>query len=186
MRKKARKDQIGAKQFNLGFDYYDACLADLWATDAEKEVICEWMKNPKFFFLLLGSTGTGKTYLSAALLNYFFDQGDEIYYINSRHFFQAIQEAIKMDQNQYGAIKKFIDQDILILDDIGAGRTTEWQQEMLLELIDGRSESSKPTIITSNLSLENIDKTFDFRVHSRLAAKRNLILQRWDKDRRQL
>jgi DNA replication protein DnaC len=104
--------------------------------------------------------------------------------VTARHFFENIQDAIKQNMNQYGAVKKYAEQDILIFDDMGAGRTTEWQVEMLLELIDVRSESSKPTIITSNLSLKKIEDELGYRIHSRLAAKRNMIIERWEGDRR--
>lgn len=164
--------------------FENACLAEWIAPEKHKNDVLNWMKNGKNFLVLLGFPGVGKTYFCAALLNYFWDQGLDVHYTISRHFFQKIQEAIRENGNQYYVIQNLAEKEILIIDDIGAGTNTEWQQEMLLELIDLRYNSQKPTVITSNLKYDEIKEILGARIYSRLRASENLMLGMWEKDRR--
>ena len=136
---------------------------------------------------MLGSVGTGKTFFCAALLNYFYETyaQEGIYYLTGRHLASKIREAINAKIEPYGIVQKFASQAMLIVDDIGAGSISDWQKEIILELMDERYNTQKPTVVTSNLDPAQL-KEFDFRLHSRLMAKGNLIIQRWENDRRQM
>jgi DNA replication protein DnaC len=178
--------ESGAAAFGLQRRYFGACLVNWIASEAVKERVIEWMNNPEHFIVLMGSTGTGKTYFCASLLNYLYEfKGRRsVYYITARHFFQHLQNSINEGHSAYSGIEKFKDQNILIVDDIGAGRTTEWQQEMLLELIDSRYNSMLPTVFTTNLDFKKIKEELGFRIFSRLGAKENVHLEFWESDRR--
>jgi DNA replication protein DnaC len=59
---------------------------------------------------------------------------------------------------------------VLILDDLGTEKITEWAREKLLQLINYRMNNQLATIITTNLSLNDISERLGQRVHSRLKA----------------
>ena len=57
----------------------------------------------------------------------------------------------------------------LVLDDLGSEKISEYSVSSLGLIIDRRSRKNKPTIVTTNFSLEDIEKEFDPRIASRLA-----------------
>ncbi len=170
--------------FGMDRRFENANLADWICPDNFKNKVLDWMKKKENFLVFLGSPGTGKTYFSAAILNYFWEKGEEVCYTTAIHFIQKIQQAIQVDQNQYYIVQNFAEKDILIIDDIGIGKVSEWYVEMIFEIIDLRYNSLKPTIITSNLNFDQISEVLGARIHSRLKARENLKLEIWDKDRR--
>ena len=59
--------------------------------------------------------------------------------------------------------------DLLLIDDLGAQKNSEWSREVLYLLIDRRYRDVRPTIVTSNLTLDQISELIDDRIASRLA-----------------
>lgn len=70
-----------------------------------------------------------------------------------------------------------LDDELMILDDLGSGAGTDWQKEIIFEVVDRRYESALPTVFTSNLTREELGDHFGMRVKSRLFAKENLIIE---------
>lgn len=182
--KKSVRKNSGSENFQLGRRYHDACLANWIANESQRMAVVKWMKNPHDFLVMLGHTGTGKTYFCAAILNYLWEQGYEIYYTNSRNLISKTQMEMTVTGDQLAFVKRICDQEILIIDDLGSDMNTEWQQKIILELIDLRYSAQKPTIVTSNFSFSEIEENLGKRTRSRLNAKENMIFQIWDKDRR--
>lgn len=58
----------------------------------------------------------------------------------------------------------------LVLDDFGTGALTDFERRILLDLIDVRGNDRRPTIASTNLSLDEIADRFDTRVASRFSA----------------
>ncbi len=79
-----------------------------------------------------------------------------------------------------------IDDDFMIYDDLGSTGITDWRKEIIFEMIDYRYSSMKPTIITTNLSVSEIKKTYHDRVLSRMFAKENTIIIIDGDDKRQI
>lgn len=184
-RKRDRKNLDPYKHFDLGGRFQGSCLSNWHVNEQMLNVVHGWMKNPKGFLNFLGCTGAGKTFLCASLLNYFWESGEEIWYISCRRFIQKIQYAIGENQNQYYEIQKISEQKILIFDDLGSSTNTDWQKEMILDLVDRRYESRLPTVFTSNFSEEMIKKELGFRTHSRMInTKGHITIQKWDADLR--
>jgi DNA replication protein DnaC len=67
---------------------------------------------------------------------------------------------------------------------LGASINTDWQKEVVLDILDYRYGNELPTIITSNYNSEEIKDIFGARVESRLMASENCILQNWTQDLR--
>jgi len=132
-----------------------------------------------------GDRGTGKTHLAVALMrealkniNVIVRNGD--YVINRRNVpcFISIPELLLEIRNSYSdgksseklIIDKYTDNDFLVLDDLGAEKTSEWTMQILYIIVDRRYREEKKTIFTSNLSIEEISEKLDDRIASRIAG----------------
>lgn len=174
----------GAEKFMMGSSYKNACLAR-WTAPRESQAIAStWIKDQKPFLVVMGSKGTGKTYLSAALLNLLFEQKNEVYYTTHRRFIEEIQRGIEDGKTQHSIIDKISYKKYLIIDDIGAAKCSEWQQEMLLELIDRRYSNQDKTLITTNLNMKQIGEVLGERTSSRMFDYKNAKLEFWSSDKR--
>ncbi len=74
-------------------------------------------------------------------------------------------------------LKHLIDDDLVILDDIGSTGLNDWRKEVIFDAIDERYNSMKPTIITSNFSKKEFLENFHERLGSRLFSKENIIIE---------
>ena len=104
---------------------------------------------------LLGPTGVGKTHLAVALLKAVIRGG------GARGFFYRSVELLALVRDTYnkgaeetemGLLQPIFDADVLVLDDVGTGKTSEWTQETLGLLIDKRYSERRATILTGNLT----------------------------------
>lgn len=102
---------------------------------------------------------------------------------------RKLLEEIKLCISGGGAwqseLKSKIDDDIIILDDVGSARKTDFTEDVLTEILDYRYSRNLTTIFTSNLDKNHFYETYHPRVGSRLFAKKNLILTSPDIDYRE-
>ena len=113
-----------------------------------------------------GNVGAGKTYLAAAIANDIIEQG---YTARMTNF--ATLNAEMRDGNFAAYMKDLMSNDLLIIDDLEAERSSEYMQETVHNSIDRRHTTHKPLIITTNLTakeLKSRDNTPKARIYSRL------------------
>ncbi len=105
---------------------------------------------------LWGNAGTGKTLLASIILTeIIIRHAVEGRFISiSRNLFKTLQESFHEGSETYGESgkieKELAEVDILVIDDFGIQKDTEWKQETLYDLVDARYEAEKFTIFTSN------------------------------------
>jgi len=176
----------GAGHFAMGQLYKNASLARLMATEEHQQIIQNWIKGAPCFLTISGVPGTGKTFLSASILNYFFEKNVEIFYTSHRRLMQFIQTGIAEGRSQYETLNKVAYKEILILDDLGSGTNTDWQQEMILELLDIRYSQKLKTLITSNYDRSELSDYLGNRTASRLYDANNKYFSMGDVDNRKI
>lgn len=76
----------------------------------------------------------------------------------------------KPDQSHAYALDPYLEADLLVLDDLGAGKQSEWTGDALCRLVDHRWSSRLPTIFTTNVAPSQLTTAVDERVVSRLAT----------------
>ena len=119
---------------------------------------------PKNIGLLLwGEVGTGKTYFAACIANALVENCVSVKMTN----FSTILNDLfyENDKNQY--IDRLNKHNLLIIDDLGIERDTEYALEQVYNIIDARYKSNKPLIVTTNLTITEIKNPVD-TAHKRI------------------
>lgn len=124
----------------------------------------EEMKAASRGYLLWGNVGTGKTYLAGCIANALMEQEVSVRMTN----FAAILNDLTGTLNGRNAyIERLCSFQLLILDDFGMERGTEYGLEQVYNVIDSRYRSRKPLIVTTNLTLSELQDPPD-RAHQRI------------------
>lgn len=135
---------------------------------------------------LTGITGSGKTRVAIALLNDFlaenmaednvrgvFTTKDYPVFLPAVELLLEIKESWRKEDNAQAESEKWIldkysKKPVLVIDDLGAEKVSEWSRQVVYLLIDRRYRDMRQTIITSNLSHQQLAEQLDARIASRL------------------
>lgn len=129
--------------------------------------------------VMCGASGTGKTYLAKCIAKQLVLRGYTTLFASSFDLNNMFLEEHLSSAEQKGSLQNLIDLDCLIIDDLGTEPMRKnITKEYLLLLLNERLSKDKATIITTNLSPEQVLLRYDERIFSRIFNKRNtLILQ---------
>lgn len=113
----------------------------------------EFPSVPKPGLMFLGPPGTGKTHLAVAVLRGLIARGFEGVFYDFQNLLDRIrsgydQASGTMDKEAY---RTALETDVLLLDDLGAHRVTDWVEDTITSIVTHRCNNRKPTIITTNL-----------------------------------
>lgn len=112
--------------------------------------------------LLYGSVGTGKTHLACCIGNALMDRMYPVFATSLVKIVQRSRNA-KGDDDEEAFLRRMNTAKLLILDDLGAERSTEYALEIVYNVIDSRYRSGKPMIVTTNLSMNEMQRATDIR-----------------------
>ena len=128
--------------------------------------------------MLWGEPGNGKTPLAAAIVNELSKKGYIVVFQSVPELLQRIRSTFNSEnkENETQIMRALLECDLLILDDIGAEKTTEWVEEKLFNIIDGRYRKELPTLYTSNLEPKELKNqvgklSYDRMVETSLTVK---------------
>ncbi len=149
------------KYFNIPVELKNASINDIYKTDKKRFKVINWLldfldsykDNPHQKGLYLhGNFGCGKSYLVAAILNELAKQN-----VKSAIIFwpEFLRQAFYNDFNEKFDYVKNVE--ILLIDDIGAEKVTEWNRdEILCPLLQYRMDNHLTTFFTSNLTIDEL------------------------------
>jgi len=132
-------------------------------------------------FYFWGPAGSGKTLLACITLQeLMLKYGLEGKFVDiSRQFFQRLKNTYDTtgdnEENAGDVLDELIRVPFLVIDDFGVQRNTEWESEMLYNLVDSRYEREHITIITSNVHIKDFSSVAYGRIHSRIKEMCSII-----------
>ncbi len=171
-----------SKIFAMGIpiNYREKTLKNLYITSKIKEKIKEKIKSLNNIFIT-GEAGNGKTHLAVALL---IDYGERnplnCKFINIPKMFLKIQSKIKNDEDYTQTIDEISSLSFIVLDDLGIGNITDYKKDVIYCIINERLNNNKQTIVTSNLTIENISEIYDERIASRIGSYKSIKMPKSD------
>ena len=160
--------------------------ADSQATKAAKRYVENFSDFRKIGkgLMFYGGVGTGKTFLASAIANALIENCIPCLVTNFTRITNKLQGTFEGKQEYMDSLNKFA---LLVIDDFGMERNTEYMNEIVYNVIDSRYRSGKPLIVTTNLTMQeinnpdNIDKQ---RIYSRI-TEMCVPIRVEGKDRRQ-
>lgn len=108
--------------------------------------------------LLWGGVGTGKSFSAACIANYLLEHKISVVMTSFVKILELIQKGRYEDSN---FIRQLLESKLVIFDDLGAERNTSYALEKMYNIIDSRYLSGLPMIITTNLSLQEMQEETD-------------------------
>lgn len=127
--------------------------------------------------LLYGHTGLGKTHLSLAIAGKVVEAGHGVIYSSAQNLFNKLGKE-KFGHSDGNTEENILGCDLLIIDDLGAEFTTQFTVSALYNIVNSRELEGKPTIISTNLTPEQLLSTYSERIASRILN--NYTLLRFD------
>lgn len=124
----------------------------------------EQMRENNYGLLLWGKVGTGKSYFAGCIANALMEQEISVRMTNFSAILNDLTASFE-GRNEY--IERLCRFPLLILDDFGMERGTEYGLEQVYNVIDSRYRSRKPLIVTTNLSLTELQNPQD-TAHARI------------------
>lgn len=126
--------------------------------------------------IFFGKSGTGKTHLAVAIARYVIEQKQIAARVaRTVELLADIRQTFSEHdgyraENEMELIRKFTSVSLLVLDDLGAEKVSDWVREVLYRIIDERWLEQKPIIVTTNFNLKELEERIGERIISRIAG----------------
>lgn len=152
------------KDEELGFSPREYMTVSL---EIIKNYVNNFHKNANSFFFL-GGPGLGKTHLSLAIMNEVMKKGFNVFYDSADNILKEMERERFSKKSLEGIEEEIDNADLLIIDDLGSEYKTAFSETAVYNLINNSILKSKPMIISSSLSLKQLEERYGQRVVSRL------------------
>ena len=182
---KYTKEEKEKEKISRDKEILNASFKDIDLTDKKRVKVIKWLKefcdtyeknsNTKGLYLH-GNFGSGKTYLISALFN---ELGKKRISTEIIYYPEMLRD-IKNDFDTYADKMDYLENvDLLLIDDIGAEKVTEWSRDEILgTLLQKRMNNYKTTFFTSNLNLEELERHLRINNYSDDEIKARRIIER--------
>ena len=172
------------------FDSYDAPLpAQAAALSTCKTFAVDFKPDAGGGLWLIGPPGTGKTHLGSAIVSHVIREHKRSASIHGVH------EIMQMLKGSFGkraaddaetteeVLERLGTQSLLVLDEIGVARDSEWQREQIFTIVDRRYRLERPTVVISNLPAAELKEVLGQRAYDRLREGSRQVLMSWPSHR---
>jgi len=126
----------------------------------------DFARSPEGWLIFQGINGCGKTHLASAIANYRLAHGKPVFFVVVPDLLDHLRSTFSPDSKiSYDEFsEKLKEVPLLILDDFGEQSATPWAQEKLYQLINYRYNAKLPMVVTTCLSLEEIETRISSRM----------------------
>lgn len=119
--------------------------------------------------LLIGRTGLGKTFLSSCIAKVVMQKGYNVIFGSISMFIRKIEDN-HFGKESNSMFENLIGCELLILDDFGSEFKTQFTEAIIYEIINLRINANKPTIISTNYSMPELEMFYNQRIISRISG----------------
>ncbi len=142
-----------------------------------KEYSASFSLNSESLFLI-GQTGVGKTHISLAIAREVSAKGYTVAYGSLMNYMRIIEKEHfgRSSNTETDTLQLLISTDLLVLDDLGSEFQTSFSESTLYNILNSRINLGLPTIISSNLSGNDLQQKYNDRIVSRLLSVYKLLL----------
>lgn len=169
------EEMIARENFStLSYEYYKG--EDLKrfedAVNVSKHFV-NGFKNHYQNLFFYGTVGTGKSFLSGCIAKELLSQGSSVIYFSANGLFETLARYsfdTKLKESLYNFYKDLYNCDLVIIDDLGTEVTNSFVTSQLFGLLNERHLRRKATIISTNLSLEELRDRYSDRIFSRITS----------------
>lgn len=172
----------------FSFSYYDDMTADpqlhLTPRDHVRKVVADARLFVEEFdstyrnLFIYGNTGVGKTFLTNCIAKALLDTAHHVVYMTSHTLFETLEahQFSHTEQEESSTLYRYIfDCDLLIIDDLGTELSNTFTNASLYTCINERHLNQRSTIISTNLSLEQLRDRYSERIFSRITGNYTLL-----------
>lgn len=167
--------QLATDNFDtLSFDYYagEDLLRFRGAVDTCHSFIDHFHAAYRNLFFY-GTVGTGKSFLSSCIARELIERGCLVIYFSAAGLFEHLSHMTfeqKAKEDLYSFYEDIYNCDLVIIDDLGTELTNSFVSSQLFSLLNERHLRRKSTVISTNLSLEELRDRYSDRIFSRITS----------------
>ena len=173
--------------FDLEVYAYDKSVYEKMKTNlaVAKGYVANFGKNAENL-LLIGKTGTGKTHISTAIAREMIHKGYDVIYDSAQNIISDFEDdRFRSGYGNYESrSEKYLDCSLLIIDDLGTEFTNQFTVSTLYNLLNSRQNRGLSTVISTNLSPDELAAKYEDRIYSRIIGRGCRVLVFDGKDRR--
>ena len=174
--------EFNGHSFSIGFEpcHCEGAEAERMAAmraEAEREVLAASERTgrimrkagiPKRFWMvekggdwrsgayIVGPVGVGKTHMAARMAKQALSENASVKFLTGGEFLRSIRDTFGGEGSEGDILSKLRSCDLLVLDDLGKDKPTDWAVSMLFQLIDARYNEELPTVVTSQYERDEL------------------------------
>ena len=180
-------DRQSFDNFDINRYSYDKAVFDKMKTNLSlaKSYVASFGRDSDNL-LLIGPTGTGKTHISTAIARELIHKGFDVIYDSTQNIISDFED--DRFRSGYGQTEskseKYLECTLLIIDDLGTEFVNQFTVSTLYNLLNSRQNRGLPTIISTNLSPDELASKYEGRIYSRIIGSGCKVLVFDGKDMR--